>query len=198
MSATIDFYFDFSSSYSYLALPGIAQLGDSHEATFVWKPIVLGAIFQAHEHAPPVPDTAKGAYIWHDVERSAELAGLPFTWPDPFPFNGITASRIFWHLADSDSDRAIEWAQAVFNASYGEGRDCSNAEVLAEVAGSLGQDADTLLTAATEDAVKARLKHVTGEAMQRGVFGAPTFFLGDEMFWGGDRLPQLERFLQSE
>ena len=196
MTATIDFYFDFSSSYSYLALPGIAKLADDHGLNFAWKPIVLGAIFQAHSHAPPVPDTPKGRYVWHDVERSAKAAGLPYRWPQPFPFNGITASRIFWHLEDSDADKAVEWAKAVFHKSYGEGRDCSNPEVLADVATSLGHNAQTLLATATDDAVKARLKDITGEAMERGVFGAPTFFAGDEMFWGGDRIGQLEDFIR--
>ena len=195
MAATIDFYFDFSSSYSYLALPGIAKLADDRDVTFNWKPIVLGAIFQAMGHAPPVPDTAKGQYVWHDVERSADFAGLPYRWPEPFPFNGISASRIFWYLAGSDVDRAVEWARAVFHASFGEGRDCSNPEVLGEVAVALGHDAETLLAATADDAVKAKLKEVTGEAMQRGVFGAPTFFVGDEMFWGGDRLGQLEHLI---
>ncbi len=198
MSATIDFYFDFSSSYSYLALPGITKLTDDLDATFNWKPIVLGAVFQSMGHAPPDPDTAKGRYVWHDVERTAELAGLPYRWPKPFPFNGITASRIFWYLADSDVDRAGEWARAVFHASFGEGRDCSNPAVLGEVAAALGQNAETLLAAAADDAVKGKLKDVTGEAMQRGVFGAPTFFVGDEMFWGSDRLAQLERFVRGD
>ncbi len=198
MAIPIDFYFDFSSTYSYVALPEIARLADDHDVTVRWKPIVLGAIFQALGQAPPAPDSVKGRYVWHDVERSARLAGLRFHWPTPFPFNGIAASRIYWHLADSDSDRAIEWARAVFHASFGEGRDSSSTEVLADVAAGLGYDAGDLLDATRRDAVKGKLKAVTDEATQRGVFGAPTFFVGDEMFWGGDRLWQLERHLHDE
>lgn len=198
MPATIDFYFDFSSSYSYLALPGIEKLAGDDDVSFNWKPIVLGAIFQAAGHAPPVPDTAKGRYVWHDVERSAALAGLPYKWPEPFPFNGIAASRIFWFLADSDTDKAVEWARAVFNASFSEGRDCSNPEVLGQVATALGHDAEALLAATADEAIKAKLKEVTGEAMQRGVFGAPTFFVDGEMFWGGDRLGQLEHHIRGD
>lgn len=198
MSAPIDFYFDFSSSYSYLALPKLAKLVDDHGVTVNWKPVVLGAIFQALDHAPPSPDTVKGRYVWHDVERTAALQGLPYRWPEPFPFNGINAARVYWYLADTNTDSAVAWARAVFDASYGEGRDCSNPEVLAGVAAGMGHDADELLNATKQEAVKARLKEVTAEAMERGVFGAPTFFVGNEMFWGGDRLWQVERFIQGD
>lgn len=198
MPTTIDFYFDFSSSYSYIALPGISRLADSYDVEVSWKPIVLGFIFKTLNHAPPAADSVKGRYVFHDVERSARIAGLPFRWPQPFPFNSLTASRVFWYLAGADSNKAVEWARSVFHASFGEGRDCSNPEVLGEVAAGLGHDAVELLEATANDDVKAMLKAVTGEATERGVFGAPTFFVGDEMFWGNDRLLQLERHIGDE
>lgn len=198
MRATIDFYFDFSSSYSYIALPRLARLADDHDCHINWKPIALGVIFKAMNHAPPAADTTKGRYVWRDVERSAAFADLPFKWPEPFPFNSMTAARVFWYLADSDTDRAVEWARAVFHTSFGEGRDCSSPDVLAAVAADLDLNGQELLEATGNEAVKERLKQVTGEAMERGVFGAPTFFVGDEMFWGGDRLEQLERHISSD
>lgn len=198
MPATIDFYFDFSSSYSYLALPGVTELAEQDGVIVRWKPIALGVIFKAMNHAPPAADSAKGKYVWHDVERTAGLVGLPYRWPEPFPFNSLTAARAFWYLADSDADKAVEWARAVFNASFGAGLDCSNPEVLSEVAAGLGFDAQELLAATASDAVKAMLKDVTGEAMQRGVFGAPTFFVDDEMFWGGDQLGQLKHHIRGD
>ena len=197
MPATIDFYFDFSSSYSYVALPELSKLADEHDLTVNWKPFLLGVIFQSMNHAPPVRDTVKGSYVFRDIERAAALAGLAHKWPDPFPFSGLIASRVFWHLADSGNDKAVEWARAVFHASHGEGRDCSNPEVLGEVAAALGHDPKELLEVTANDAVKAKLKAITGEAMERGVFGAPTFFVGDEMFWGGDRLGHLGQFLDN-
>lgn len=197
MRATIDFYFDFSSSYSYVALPRLARLAEEHEIHINWKPIVLGVIFKAMNHAPPAADTTKGRYVWRDVERSAEFAGLPFKWPNPFPFNSMSAARIFWYLADDDMDRAVEWARAVYHASFGEGRDCSSPDVLAAVGADLGLNGQELVEATGNESVKQKLKQVTGEAMERGVFGAPTFFVGDEMFWGGDRLEQLERHISS-
>jgi len=197
MPNPIDFYFDFSSSYSYIALPRLQKLADDHNLVVNWKPIALGVIFNAMNHAPPASDSVKGRYVWRDVQRSAELAGLPYEWPEPFPFNSMTAARVFWYLAGTDMDRAVEWARAVFHASFGEGRDCSNPEVLGAVAANMGLDAEEVLGATADDAVKARLKQVTGEAMERGVFGAPTFFVGDEMFWGGDRIDQLEHYVSS-
>ena len=196
MTASVDFYFDFSSSYSYLALPGIDRLTRERNVEFDWKPIALGAIFKARQHAPPAPGSSKGDYVWRDVARTAEINEQPYHWPEPFPFNSIAAARIYWHLAAIDTDNAVPWARAVFHASYGEGRDCSSPEVLAAVAQGLGLDSDALLEATGDDSVKTKLKEVTGEAMERGVFGAPTFCVGDEMFWGGDRLQQLERFLK--
>ena len=195
MQATIDFYFDFSSSYSYIALPRLARLVDDHGCRVDWKPIALGVIFKAMNHAPPSADSTKGRYVWRDVERSAQLAGLAFKWPEPFPFNGMSAARIFWYIADSDMDKAVDWARAVFHASFGEGRDCSNSNVLQAVATGLGLNGQELLEATGNEAVKEKLKQVTGEAMERGIFGAPTFLLGEEMFWGGDRLEQLERHI---
>lgn len=195
MTTRIDFYFDFSSSYSYLALPGLERLAQERGIEINWIPIALGVVFKVHEHAPPSPDSPKGRYVWRDVMRTAELNGQPYQWPKPFPYNSMTAARVYWHIAATDADKAIDWAKAVFQTAFGEGRDCSSPEVLAEVAERLGLDPESTLAATGEDAVKARLKEVTGQAMQRGVFGAPTFFLGDEMYWGNDRLNQLESAL---
>lgn len=196
MPAEIDFFFDFSSSYSYVALPGVAQLAARDDVTIHWKPFLLGVIFKAHNHAPPASNDEKMAYMGRDLERRAEAAGLPpFVTPSPFPFNGITAMRAFWHLDGSDPEIAVKWAKAVFHASFAESRDCSNPETLAEIATSLGLDAQPLLEATADETVKTKLKAITGEAMDRGVFGAPTFLVGDEMFWGGDRLVDLERHL---
>ena len=195
MSKSIDFYFDFSSTYSYLALPGLQRLAEERGVAVNWMPIALGAIFKAHEHAPPTPGTAKGRYIWRDVERTAELNGQPFNWPRPFPFNSMTAARVYWHLAETDSDRAMTWARAVFDAAFGEGKDCSDAAVLSSIAADMGLDAEAVLAATGQDSVKAKLKEVTGQAMERGVFGAPTYFVGNEMYWGSDRLHQLEAAL---
>ncbi len=196
MPVKIDFFFDFSSSYSYVSLPGILQLADQFDVTIQWKPFLLGVIFKARNHAPPSHDDLKSQYMAVDLKRRAVSAGLPpFRTPSPFPFNAITAMRAFWHLHASDPDIAIAWAKAVFDASFAKGLDSSQPETLAAIATDLGLNAEQLFQASADPVVKDKLKAVTGEAMERGVFGAPTFFVGDEMFWGGDRLADIERHL---
>ncbi len=192
MPGTIDFYFDFSSSYSYIGQHRLRILAEEFGHNICWKPIALGAIFKAMNHAPPAGKSTKGKYIWHDVERSAAECDLPYHWPDPFPFNSMSAARIFWYLSDEDQQQSIDWALAVFHASFGEGRDCSNPEVLSTLAAECNLDGQALLAATKEDVIKQKLQRVTGEAMDRGVFGAPTFFLGDEMYWGADRFDQMK------
>ena len=115
--------------------------------------------------APHSPETAKGSYVWKDVARSATDAGLPYQWPEPFPFNSLMAARIFYYIAEKDETKAIEWAQAVFDASFGQGRDCSDSSELAAIAKDLGLDGEELLNATKQDAIKQTLKQVTSEAM---------------------------------
>lgn len=195
MAEPIDFYFDFSSSYSYIGQKRLRELALEHGREIRWKPVALGAIFKSLGSGPFSPESAKGAYVWKDVERSAADAGLVYRWPTPFPFNSLTAARIFYYIAAKDEAKAVEWAQAVFGASYGQGRDCSDPAELAEIAKDLGLDAEKLLNAAQQDEVKDKLKQATAEAMQKGVFGAPSFVVDGEMYWGADRIDQMHRYL---
>ncbi len=195
MAEPIDFYFDFSSSYSYIGQHKLHELAEEHSRKVRWRPVALGAIFKALGSGPHSPETPKGTYVWKDVERSAADAGLPYHWPKPFPFNSLMAARIFYYLEENDEAKAIEWARAIFDASFGQGKDCSDPSELAQIAGNLGLDIGELLDAANQDDIKEKLKQVTAEAMQKGVFGAPTFFIGDDMYWGADRIDQMHRDL---
>ncbi|MFQ6006242.1 MAG: 2-hydroxychromene-2-carboxylate isomerase [Woeseia sp.] len=195
MADPIDFYFDFSSSYSYVGQQRLRELAKQHGREIRWKPVALGAIFKALGSAPHSPESAKGAYVWHDVERSAADAGLAYHWPTPFPFNSLMAARIFYYIAEKDEARAVEWAKAVFDASFGQGRDCSDPSELAAIANDLDLDQDDLLSAADQERVKNKLKEVTAEAMQKGMFGAPSFVLDGDMYWGADRIDQMRRYL---
>jgi 2-hydroxychromene-2-carboxylate isomerase len=195
MSEPIEFYFDFSSSYSYIGQYRLRRLAEEHGREIRWKPVALGAIFKALGSAPHSPETPKGSYVWNDVERSAANAGLPYQWPSTFPFNSLMAARIFYYIADTEVAKAEEWARAVFDATYRQGRDCADPIELAAIANELGLDGQELLDAAEQDDVKQKLKQVTAEAMQRGVFGAPTFFVDGNMYWGADRIDQLHRHL---
>ncbi len=195
MAEPIDFYFDFSSSYSYIGQHKLQALADEHGRKVRWKPVALGAIFKSLGSGPHSPETPKGAYVWKDVERSAADAGLPYQWPKPFPFNSLMVARIFYYIAEKDEAKAVEWGRAVFDASFGRGKDCSDSSELAVIAKKLNLDADELLDASNQDAIKQKLKQATAEAMQKGVFGAPTFFVDGDMYWGADRVDQIHRHL---
>ncbi len=196
MRKTVDFYFDFSSTYSYFGQHRMIQLSAQYDVDIHWKPIVLGAIFKSTGHSPPFEDSPRKRYTWKDVERCAAELNLPYQWPDPFPFNGITASRIYYLLhRQYGPELAVDWARAVFDGSFGKGLDAADPEVLVEIADSLGLDGNDLLQDCQQDDIKNRLKAVTAEAAERDVFGAPTFFLDGEMFWGADRIYRLERRL---
>ena len=198
MAEPIDFYFDFSSSYSYIGQHRLQELAADHDRRVRWRPVALGAIFKSLGSGPHSPETPKGSYVWKDVERSAADAGLPYHWPKPFPFNSLLAARIFYYIAETDESKAITWARAVFDSSYAQGNDCSDPAELTAIAGKLGLDAEDLLDACNRDEVKQKLKDATAEAMQKGVFGAPTFFVGGDMYWGADRIDQMDRRLARE
>jgi len=196
MAEPIDFYFDFSSSYSYIGQHRLQELAEKHGREIRWKPVALGAIFKALGSGPHSPETPKGSYVWKDVERSAADVGLPYHWPKPFPFNSLMAARIFYHIAEKDEVKAIEWAQAVFDASFGQGRDCSDPAELAAIAKDLGVDGEEMLNATKQVEIKQKLQQVTAEAMEKGVFGAPSFFVDGDMYWGADRIDQMHRYLE--
>ena len=195
MAEPIDFYFDFSSSYSYIGQHRLQELAENHNREVRWRPVALGAIFKSLGTSPHSPETPKGSYVWKDVERSAADAGLPYHWPEPFPFNSLSAARIYYYIAETDESKAIEWARAVFDSSYAQGIDCSDPEALAKIAGKLELDDADLLEDCGRNEVKQKLKDATAEAMQKGVFGAPTFFVGGDMYWGADRIDQMDRSL---
>lgn len=198
MAEAIDFYFDFSSAYSYIGQHRVQELAERHGSEVRWRPVALGAIFKSLGLAPQSPETPKGTYVWKDVERSAMVAGLPYHWPKPFPFNSLMAARIFYYLDEKNPAKAIAWAHAVFEAAFGRGKDCSDSSELAEIAIDQGFDFDELQNAANQDDIKQKLKQATAEAMQKGVFGAPTFFIGSEMYWGADRMDQMHRHLEQQ
>lgn len=192
----IDFYFDFSSAYSYIGQHRIRALARQHDVELNWKPMVLGAIFKALGHHPTVTgESPKKNYIWRDVARSAEEWGLPYRWPDPFPFNAIQPARAYYWLEEQSTALAEQWAVGVFDCAYGQGLDCTQATVLGALAESMGLDPQALAAGCSEDAVKLRLREATDEALQRGVFGAPTFLVDNEIYWGADRVDQIERRL---
>lgn len=196
MPAPIEFYFDFSSPYAYLASEKIEAIATRFGRSVAYKPILLGAIFKTLGGAPLTEVRLKGDYSRRDFARSARFAGVPFNLPTPFPIGTVAAARGLLWLQSQGSSKSVSYVHRCFRAYFAEGRDLSQPEVLAEVARDLGIDPKALAAGTQEPAVKDRLKALNDEALARGVFGAPFIFVDGEPFWGHDRLPQIERWLE--
>jgi 2-hydroxychromene-2-carboxylate isomerase len=188
----IEFYWDSASPYTYLAATQIEALAARHGASVVWKPFLLGKVFEATGNRAPATIPAKGKYLFQDLRLWAQHYGVPFRFPKVFPVASLGSLRIACALPEADIGR---WALAVMQAYWSEDRDIGQPEILKAVAASLGWDGDDLLARAQTQPVKDRLKANTEEAVQRGVFGAPTFFIGKTMFWGNDRFELMEEVL---
>ena len=197
MSDSLDFYFDFSSPYGYLASERIDGLAAKYGRSVTWRPMLLGAVFQKIGGSPLVNQPMKGPYSQHDMLRSARLHGITFNVPDNFPVNSIAACRAYYWLAGSDAATARDFAQALYRGYFVENRDLSQPEIVVEAAQALGVDGDALVAAVQDQAIKDRLRAKNDAAIERGVFGSPTIFVGDEMFWGHDRLEMIDRWLET-
>ena len=196
MKAAIDFYFDFSSPYSYIASEWIEALAARHARTVRWHAILLGATFQVAELKPPVAYPLKRDYVLRDFRRSARFEGVPYLQPDEFPIPTQNAARVFWWLNDSrGASDATAWARAGLRAYFTRGVMLSQPDALKSLAAASGLDPQQAEAAWNDAAWKARLKRANDEAIAAGVFGAPFFFVDGEPFWGNDRKAQLERWL---
>jgi 2-hydroxychromene-2-carboxylate isomerase len=191
----IEFYFDFSSPYSYLAAEAIEPLAAKYKRTVDYKPMLLGVAFKTSGMAPLTEIPLKGDYSKRDFARSARFAGVPFNMPQPFPVGTVTAARALLWLKQAHPTRVRDFVHGLLRAYFVEGRNIGEAPVVAQVADEIGLDAAEMAVAVQEPAIKDQLKRHIDEAIARGVFGAPFFFIDGEPFWGNDRLPQLERWL---
>jgi 2-hydroxychromene-2-carboxylate isomerase len=195
MSKPIDFYFDFSSPYGYIASQRIEAIAAKHGRSVNWRPYLLGAVFKVNSRKPLPGQPLVGDYARHDFERSARLYGVPFKYPTRMPISGVSPSRAYYWVHDRDQQKAKELALALYKAYFVEGRDISDPEQVADIAATLGLDRSATLAAMQEPAVKERLKKETDAAIARGAFGSPFIFVDDEPFWGNDRLDQVDRWL---
>jgi len=192
----IAFYFDFSSPYSYIASEWIAALAARHGRRVNWKAVLLGATFQAAELKSPVSYPIKREYSLHDFERSARFAGVPLTIPGKFPIPTQNAARLFWWLHEQDEARAVDWAHHGLRAYFARGVDLSDAVALRALAVEFGLDGGAAEAVWNDPAWKQRLKAENEAAIAAGVFGAPYIIIDGEPFWGNDRRPQIERWLE--
>lgn len=190
MSDSIIFYFDYSSSYSYIAQARISEIEKSGKSV-LWQPILLGAVFQHFGHSIPPADSIKMNYLTHDLKRCAQRLNIPYQTPPVFPFNGIEAMRIFYALDANDQDLARRFTEKVFAAAYGDHIDMGQPDNVAEVLNTMGLDRDRIVNADNFSNAKKALKNATRQAIDANVFGAPTFVYNDELFWGADRIDTL-------
>lgn len=196
MSQTIEFFWDPASTYSYLAATQMEAFAKANGATVKWKPFLLGKAFEATGNKMPASIPAKAKYLFKDATLWAKYYQVPFAMPKVFPLNSVLASRAC--IAADQAGQGVPFTLALLKAYWAEGQDLSQPEAVAAVAKGLGLDAEAILAATGTQPVKDVLRANTEDAIARGVFGAPTFFIGKQMFWGNDRLPLMAAFLKGE
>jgi 2-hydroxychromene-2-carboxylate isomerase len=193
---TVEFFFDFGSPASYLAwtqLPGICTAGG---ATLAFRPMLLGGVFQATGNASPVTVPAKGRDMLTDLARFARRYGVSMHFNPHFPINTLALMRGAVGVQIRRPHRFEDFVSAIFRAMWVDGRNMGDAAVVAEVLGQAGFDPRSVLELTADPAIKEALKANTDEAVRRGAFGAPTMFVGDQMFFGQDRLDFVREALE--
>ncbi len=196
MAAPIEFWFDFSSPYGYLASRKIEALAAKHGRGVDWRPMLLGVAFKHVGTAPLVDIPLKGPYSRHDMERSARFHGISeFRMPSRFPIPTQAAARIVLWQKASDPARATRVAKALFRAYWVDDVDISSPDNAVAVAATEGVDSAAARAAIDDPANKEALKREVDGAVARGVFGSPFVFVDGEPFWGLDRFDQIDRWL---
>jgi 2-hydroxychromene-2-carboxylate isomerase len=204
---SVDFYFDFSSTNSYFAAFMLPEICARTGAQLNWMPTHFAALFRGTGFDVMAMTPRKARYLWRDHARYAEFTGLPFSRPSRFPIKTsaalrlvLAAGRLAENVTDLDARERAKGAisQSVMRAYWERDEDISDPRVLGAIAAAAGFDASVLLEAAASAAVREELSALTEAAIGRGVFGAPTAFVGNEMFWGKDRLDFVERWLKRQ
>ena len=195
--APIDFYFEFSSPYGYIA----SQLADDFEKRvgrpLRWRPFLLGPVFKITGQPPLVEIPMKGEYSRRDFLRSARLHKVPYKQPSKFPIGTVAAMRAFYWLDDRNSVQARALARALYKAYFVDGIDISAPATVIEIAKSADIDATALATALEDPALKERAKKEVDSAIAANVFGSPFFIVDGEPFWGVDRMPMVEEWIRT-
>lgn len=195
---TVEFYYDLVSPYSYLAHREVSRICEKRGAELALRPMLLGAVHNAVGLQAPIETEAKARYQAEDIRRWAERYGLPMTFPDPFPFRTLKTMRAAMFLKEGGLEAFTREAFALYWEEGGAPKGLEEADEdgpVSEAARRIGADPEEVLAGASASEAKEALKAATGEAVGRGVFAAPTFFVEEEMFWGNDRLHFVEAAL---
>lgn len=199
MARQLDFYFDCSSPWTYLAFHAVQPLAAELGARIAWKPILVGGVFNAVNQtvyeSRAKPNPRKQSYMLKDLADWARLYELRIVFPPKvFPVNSVKCMR--GACAAIDDDKLVPYATAAFEAYWGDDRDLSKDDVLADIAERAGLERQRFFAAIETEDCKRRLRTNTDELIARGGFGSPTMFVGDEMFFGNDRLPLVKAALE--
>jgi 2-hydroxychromene-2-carboxylate isomerase len=186
MSKTVEFFFDFGSPASYLAWTQLPRIARESGAQIIWQPMLLGGVFKATGNQSPVMIPSKGRWMLQDLNRFALRYGVVMQFTAQFPINTLTQMR--GAAGYQDSEHFEHYVTTMFDALWVQQKNLGNPHVLAEVLSAAGFDLAEFQRLVNDEKVKERLKATTEEAVKRGVFGAPTFFVGNEMYFGQDRL----------
>ena len=186
--ATLEFWFDFGSNYSYLSAMRIEALAREKQVHVIWKPFLLGVVFKAlgWETSPFVLQKIKGDYTWRDMARQCEKYGLPWRQPGAFPRTALLPMRVA--LIGADQGWIAPFARRMMTMNFAADRDIDNIAAVSEALEELGLDARAVLALALTQDNKLRLRRQTEQAQALKLFGAPSFLSGGELFWGNDRL----------
>ena len=187
MTKTVEFFFDYGSPTVYLAATQLPSIAGSVGATIDWRPMLLGGVFKSTGNQSPVVVPAKAAYMNDDLERFAKRYGVPFRFNPHFPINTLALMRGAVAY-QADAVVSSTYREAIFTAIWVEARNLNEPDVIGQGLGDAGLDPAELMNSIGEQTVKDQLIANTEEAVNRGVFGAPTFFVGEQMFFGQDRL----------
>jgi 2-hydroxychromene-2-carboxylate isomerase len=194
MARILEFFFDYASPYSYLACQQVEAVAQRTGAELRWRPFLLGAVFKATGNVPPISTANKAAWLLRDVQEWTSYLGLPpFRMPENFPINSLKANRL--GLVAAEQGRIVPFSHAAFRAAFAEGKDLADPQVLTGLARAAELNPEQALAKAETQEIKDALRRNTDEALARGTFGAPTFFVGDTLFFGNDRLMFVERAL---
>ena len=192
---SVEFYFDLGSPYSYLAYYRLLQMAEQQEIQIVYKPILLGGVFKATGNRSPIEIPVKGAYSILDMQRWAEYYQIPMQMNPHFPMNTLTLMRILTGVQLLHLEKFEQVLKLLFDAMFGTPQNLNEPTVLAEVLKPSGFSVEDIMSMVQSEVLKQKLITETEQAILRGIFGAPTFFVGDEMYWGQDRLHFVEQAL---
>ena len=193
MTKHLEFFFDLSSPYSYLAATQVPALAARTGATVAWKPFVLAAVFKATKNNGPIVSPEKAKWSLTDLARWAAEYGVPFKMSRYWPINAIKAMRLI--IAADDEGKAAQATLAAFHAVWADEKDVTTDDELRAIARAAELAIDPL-AAIEQPAIKDRLRAYGDDAVRRGAFGAPAMFVGDELYWGNDRLHHVEAALR--